>query len=83
MIGGLVMVYAVMLALYLYPIIKFWGFAHKTPVAIATDAQTQFVDGIDDLRSVLKYIGVLLLVALGFYALIFVGAILLGLASQG
>lgn len=69
-IGGLVTVYGILLALYLYPVIRFWGFTHKTPAAIAGGAQAQFVDQIDDLRSVLKYIGVFTLVILGFYAVV-------------
>ncbi len=82
-IGGIVVVYAIMLALYLYPIIKFWGFTHKTPVAIAADAQTQFVDGIDDLRAVLKYLGIFTLVVAGFYAIVLAGVLLFALSRGG
>lgn len=82
MLGGLVMVYVVLLAFYLYPIIKFWGFTHKTPEAIAADIQAKFVDGVDDLRSVFKYIGIFILALLALYAVLLVFAVAVGL-SQG
>ena len=66
------------LALYAYPVIKFWGFTHDTPGAVAADSQRDFVAAIDKLRTTYKYIGIFLIVVFGFYALIFIGALLFG-----
>ena len=67
-----------LLAFYAYPLLKFWTFAHETPRALAADSQGGFVRGVDSLRSVFKYIGVIFLAIVALYALLFIGVIVLG-----
>ncbi len=81
MLGGLIFVYAMILALYLYPTIMFWGFTHKTPAGLAADAQATVVEGLDNLRSTVKYIGVFTLVVLAFYAVAAALIVAVGLAQ--
>ena len=80
-IAALLVTYVFILAFYAYPGIRFWGFVQKTPEGLEHGRQAQFVDGIDNLRSVFKYFGILFFCIAGLYALIILGAIAFGLAS--
>lgn len=77
-LAPLVSVVIFSLLLYAYPVIKFWGFTHDTPGALAAASQPAFTGAIDKLRSVYKYIGIFLIVILGIYALLFIGLLLFG-----
>ena len=69
------------LALYIYPVVKFWGFTRDAPGGIAAGSTEQFVRGISGLKSTYKYIAIAIFVILGLYALILGGAIIFAGAS--
>ena len=77
-IAGLVFFYALALGLYLYPLVKFWGFTTKTAEGINRGEHVAFARGLSDLRQVYKYIGVLLFIVLGLYALMILGVLVFG-----
>lgn len=69
-----------MLLLFGYPIYKFWRFAHDTPAALRDESGPALAGAIAGLGSSVKYLGVALIVILGFYLLFFVGALFFGLS---
>ena len=77
-IAGLVFFYVFALGLYLYPLVKFWSFTTKTAEGITRGEHVTFARGLSDLRQVYKYIGVILFILLGIYALMFLVVIVAG-----
>jgi hypothetical protein len=84
-LGSQMVTYMFILALLGYPIYRFYEFTTKTPGAIADQNHMGFVQGIMGLKSTYKYLGILTLVFIGLYVLLFVfviiAALMIGLAQ--
>lgn len=83
--GTQVFTYLIIIAIFGYPIYRFYEFTQKTPSAIDDQSHKGFVEGILALTSTFKYLGIATLVVVGFYALMlvlgFLAAIFIGLAQ--
>lgn len=77
------LLYIILIALYIYPIIKGFQFANATKAACLTDSESQLARGFAGLGSLLKYFGILTIIVLIIYVLIFIAALTMGLAITG
>lgn len=75
-------IYFVMCALYYYPIKKCYNIVSSTREAMNNDSLDSLELCADNLRSVLKYFGILSIVVMVLYALIIVFAIIAAMAGS-
>ena len=81
-IGGLITVlYLLIAALYLYPTLKLYQFSSRAKSAIASKSTQQLTESLGNLKSVFSFMGILMAIVLGFYALVLVIGMLGGLAA--
>src|SRR5574343_132081 len=71
--------YIVMAVLYYFPTQYLYNFAVKMKLAIQNSQQNNLEDGFENLKSLFKFTGILMIVVLSIYALLFLIG-LLGLA---
>lgn len=73
-IGGIFVsiIYFVMALLYYFPIKYLFDFAKKVKKAIAITDQQLFTDALVKLKSHYRYVGILMIVLLAFYALMLI-----------
>ena len=79
------MLYIVMAALYIYPILKGFQFANGAKSACLTNDQYQLARGFAGLNSLLRFMGILTIVVLSIYVIILVFAMLfaaIGIAAM-
>ncbi|MEM9547686.1 MAG: DUF5362 family protein [Bacteroidota bacterium] len=77
--GGMISVMYILIALlYFMPILYLYRFATKMQIALARDDQFELTSAFENLKSTFKFIGILTLIMLGFYALTFLGALVFG-----
>ncbi len=72
--GGVFMTiyFLVIAAIYFYPTLKLFQFSKKCKLAIATNSTELMTEALGNLKSCYKFIGILMAIFLGIYALIFV-----------
>ena len=73
--------YLVLATLYFFPTLYLYRFATRTKSALESKDSEALGGGLENLKSTFKYLGILMLILLGFYALIFVFSIVAGLAT--
>lgn len=73
---AMALMYLLIAALYLYPTIALYRFGKLIRPALNTQDQRLFNEAIRNLRNVFKFMGVLTLIVVGLYALIFIVGIL-------
>ena len=78
--AGLGVLYLILAAIYIYPIIKGFQFANATKAACLTDNEAQLARGFSGLRAVLQFFGIITIIVLVIYALVLVGAFFIALA---
>lgn len=74
--------YLIIAAIYIYPLIKGFQFANGTKAACLSNNESELARGFEGLRSLLQYCGVLAIICLLLYALVFIGfifAVIVGL----
>ena len=79
------LLYLVMVALYVYPLIKGFQFANGVKAACLQNDQYQMARGFAGMNSLLRYLGVLTIIIIAIYAitLVFtVGFAAIGLAAM-
>lgn len=79
------MLYIVMAALYIYPILKGFQFANGAKAACLTNDQYQLARSFAGLNSLLRFMGILTIVVLSIYVIILVFAMLfaaIGIAAM-
>jgi len=78
MLGGtfVAIIYLVMALVYYFPVKYLYDFATKVKVALEILDPVKLEEALEKLKSHYKYIGILIIVVLALYALIFVVAIL-------
>ena len=81
--AGMGFLYLIITAIYIYPLIKGFQFANATKAACLTDSESQLARGFAGLGSLLKYFGILTIIVLIIYVLIFIAALTMGLAITG
>ena len=67
--------------LYFFPCLYLFRFADHMKIALLEQNQARLDSSFANLKSMFKFLGILILVVLGFYALIFLFAILAGGAA--
>ena len=70
-------VYLVCVGLYVYPIKKVFSLVKNIREAMNDCSQVGFEDAADDFRSILKYCGIVTIIALGIYALMLIFILLM------
>ena len=80
-IGGILgFVYLLIAAIVIYPIVKGFGFVSGVRTACETDNEAELLRGFHNMRSWLKFYGILAIILLVLYALIFLFAIIAAVA---
>lgn len=72
--AGVGLLYLVIAAIYIYPLIKGFQFANATKAACLTDNEAQLARGFSGLRAVLQFFGIMTIIVLVIYAFALVGA---------
>ena len=67
------LLYLIIVAIYIYPLIKGFQFANATKAACLSDDAAQLARGFAGLRSLLKFFGILTIIILVLYVLVFIG----------
>jgi hypothetical protein len=65
-------VYIVMAVVFVFPTLYLLRFSNSTKVGIESDKQAEFENGIENIRSLFKFIGIYTIVIIGIYVLIFI-----------
>ena len=78
--AGAGFLYLILAAIYIYPLIKGFQFANGTKAACLTDNASQLARGFSGLNAMLKFFGIITIVILIIYAIVFIGALIFGAA---
>ena len=78
--AGLGVLYLIIAAIYIYPIIKGFQFANATKAACLTDNEAQLARGFSGLRALLQFFGIFTIIVLVIYALVLIGALFIAMA---
>lgn len=78
MIGGAFfsVIYVLLALLYFFPCLYLFNFASKMQVALKNNDQQQLAQSFRNLKSCYKFLGILMIIILGFYALALVFGVL-------
>ena len=74
----LAVIYGIFAFIYIFPALKLWKYASCIGSLIASGASSDLEMALNEQRSFWKFIGMIFLVLLSLYALIFIAAIVLG-----
>jgi Family of unknown function (DUF5362) len=70
-LAGVGIGYIILSGIYIFPAIKLFRFATETKKGIENENQGDFEFGIENLKSLFKFIGIFTIVILSFYVLLF------------
>ena len=73
------LIYAAIGLVYLYPGMKLWKYGNRITQLLQDRAATTLEAALNEQRCFWKYIGIMTLIMLSIYALIFIGAIIVGI----
>jgi uncharacterized membrane protein YjgN (DUF898 family) len=76
--GGMIFFYIVMAALMFFPLLYLYRFAARVKFSIEGNDQETLNSSFHQLKMCFRYVGIFTIVLLGFYALIFIFAMLAG-----
>jgi hypothetical protein len=79
--AGVGILYLLMALLYFFPTYYLLIFANKIKVGISQSIQNDVDTGFENLKSMFKFMGILMIVVLGIYALFIVIALIAGLSA--
>ena len=71
--AGMGLLYLIIVAIYIYPLIKGFQFANATKAACLSDDAAQLARGFAGLRSLLKFFGILTIIVLVIYVFALIG----------
>jgi len=76
--GGAVLtvVYLLLALLYFFPCLYLFRFASKMQVALGNNDQQQLSESFKNLKSCYRFMGILMIIILGFYALVLIVTII-------
>ena len=78
--AGMGVLYLIIAAIYVYPIIKGFQFANATKAACLTDNEAQLARGFSGLRALLQFFGIITIIVLSIYVLFLIGVIFFAMA---
>lgn len=83
MMGGgfLTVIYLLLALLIFFPYLYLYNFANKMQAALRSSSQEELTKSFANLKSCFKFVGILTLICLAFYALMFVFGLIAGLAG--
>ena len=70
--AGMIIMFIFIFAIYFYPIYAMLKFAYQVKAGLLTANQEQFNSGLGYLKGAFKYMGILMIIVLGLYALMFI-----------
>lgn len=74
-------IYLVMAFFYFYPSLKLSQYASRITVVAANPTEINLISALDAQRSFWKFTGIMVLLLIGLYILIFIGAMAMGVAA--
>lgn len=74
--------YILVALFYIVPMYFLYKFATKMQIALKGDDQYELTTSFENLKSLFKFSGIFTLIILGFYALAFVGSIIIGVIAS-
>jgi hypothetical protein len=80
--GGMTLMYLLFALMLLFPCLYLYRFSVKMQIAVKSESQENFDESLMNLKSMFKFYGILTIILLSFYVLIFVIAMLV-LAMKG
>jgi amino acid transporter len=75
--------YLVLAAIYFFPVYFLYQFSDKTLAALRSDDEISFEKAMRQLRRHYQLLGIITLIIVGFYVLVFGASILFGVAAGG
>ena len=78
--GVITILYLAMAGIYIFPVLYLYRFATNMKIALRNDNQEALSASFENLKSHYKFFGILMIIVLGFYALMLVLTIIGGLA---
>jgi uncharacterized membrane protein YjgN (DUF898 family) len=76
--GGMIFFYILMAAIMFFPLLYLYRFAERVKFSIEGNDQETLNSSFHQLKMCFRYVGIFTIVMLGFYALVFIMAILTG-----
>jgi hypothetical protein len=76
--GGMIFFYILMAAIMFFPLLYLYRFAERVKFSIEGNDQETLNSSFHQLKMCFRYVGIFTIVMLGFYALVFIIAILTG-----
>lgn len=74
-------IYIIMAALYFFPVLYLYKFSRKMKVALLEKNTEDLTAAFSNLKSFFKFLGVMMLIIIGIYVLVFVFAIIGGIVA--
>ena len=71
--GSIGFLYLIIVAIYIYPIVKGFQFANGTRAACLSNDETQLARGFAGLSAVLKFMGILTIIVMVLYVFVIIG----------
>ena len=81
-IGMMLFIYIIIAIIYFFPCLYLFLFSRDMKSALASDDQFKLTESFRNLKRLFKYIGILTVVFLSFYALAIIGGIAAGLLNR-
>lgn len=82
MATGITIAYLLISLLFFFPCLYLYRFSAKMKLALNAASQESFEKSLQNLKSLLKFYGILFIIVLSFYALVFIIS-MLGVAMKG
>jgi hypothetical protein len=76
--GGMIFFYILMAAIMFFPLLYLYRFAARVKFSIEGNDQETLNSSFHQLKMCFRYVGIFTIILIGFYALIFIFAILAG-----
>ncbi len=81
--GTFTVIYLLFAAIWFFPCLYLYRFASQMQTALNSNEQEKLAGSLKNLKSYFRFIGILIIVMLGFYALAFVFGIIAAVAGFG
>lgn len=81
MMVGIAISYLIMSLLYIYPAVKIWKYGSYIGKLVSSRSPEDLVSALDQQRSFWKFFGIMAIIVICMYLLIFIGAIVFGAAA--
>ena len=80
--GLVIVIYFIIAVLYFLPVYYLYNFAKHIRYGLRSEDQYSLTTGFENLKSHYKYVGIMMIIVLSLYVLIFLGGIVIGLYNR-